>query len=56
MKCLESLTIEQVKEMTLPELKVLWNNIMEEKEEMDIRATVVKMLETMDGRIISFKG
>lgn len=55
MKCLESLTIGQVKEMTLPELKVLWNNITEEKQEMDIRATVVEMLEIMESRIIPFK-
>lgn len=47
MKCLENYTIEQIKEMTLPELKVLWDNITEEKQAMDIRATVVDMLEIM---------
>ena len=48
MKCLESYTIEHVKEMSYEELKVLWKNIAEEKQAMDIRATIVNMLEIME--------
>ncbi len=45
MKCLEGYTIEQVKEMSPPELGVLWGRIIEEKQPMDIRATIVDILE-----------
>lgn len=55
MKCLEDYTIEQVKEMSHDELIVLWNKIIEEKQAMDIRATVVNMLETMEAEKISIK-
>lgn len=48
MKCLEPYTIEQVKEMSHEELIVLWNKINEEKQAMDIRTTVVNMLEIME--------
>ena len=47
MKCLEDYTIGQVKEMSYEELLVLWNNIVQEKQEMDIRATIVNMLDIM---------
>jgi hypothetical protein len=50
MKCLEGYTIEQVKEMTCEELKELWNNIAEEKWEMDIRHTIVDMIEVMNAK------
>ena len=50
MKSLEGYTIEQVKEMSLSELKVLWDTIVEEKQAMDIRATVVDMLEIMESK------
>ena len=48
MKCLEQYTIEQVKEMSLSELRVLWDIVVEEKQAMDIRATIVSMLEIME--------
>lgn len=48
MKCLEDYTIEQVKEMSYEELKVLWEKIAEEKHAMDMRATIVSMLEIME--------
>lgn len=48
MKCLEDYTIEQVKEMSYEELTVIWNKIVQEKHEEDIRATVVNMLEIME--------
>jgi hypothetical protein len=48
MKCLGNYTIEQVKEMTPPEIKVLWNTILEEKQTMNARATIVNMLEFME--------
>lgn len=47
MKCLEDYTIEQVKEMSYEELTVLCNKISEEQREIDMRATVVGMLEIM---------
>jgi len=50
MKCLEPYTIEQVKEMSSPELEILWNVILEEKRAMDIRATVIDMLEIMEAK------
>ncbi|MBW1728959.1 MAG: hypothetical protein JRJ62_15630 [Deltaproteobacteria bacterium] len=50
MTCLENYTIEQVKEMSPSELKVLWNVIVEEKQAMDIRATVIDMLEIMEAK------
>jgi len=50
MKALEGYTIEQVKEMSPPELKVLWDIIVEEKQAMDIRATIVDMLEIMEAK------
>lgn len=48
MKCLEDYTIEQVKEMSHEELITLWNKITEEKQTMDMRATIVEMLEIME--------
>ena len=48
MKCLENYTIEQVKGLSREELIVLWTEINEEKQAMDIRATVVNMLEIME--------
>jgi hypothetical protein len=50
MKCLEDYTIEHVKEMTYEELTVLWNRVVQEKQEMDIRATIVQMLEIMEAK------
>jgi hypothetical protein len=50
MKCLERYTIEYVKEMTREELIGLWNEINEEKREMDLRATIVNMLEIMEAK------
>jgi len=50
MKCLENYTIEQVKEMSFPELKVLWDLVVEEKQTMDLRATIVNMLEIMEAK------
>ena len=50
MKCLENYTIEQVEEMSLSELKVLWDTIIEEKQTMDLRATIVDMLEIMENK------
>ena len=47
MKCLEDYTIGQVKEMSYEELLVLWNNIVQEKQEMDMRATIVNILDIM---------
>lgn len=55
MKCLENYTIEQVKEMSHSELIVLWNKIAEEKQAMNIQATVVDMLEIMEAKKISIK-
>ena len=48
MKSLEGYTIEQVKEMSYEELTVLWDKIVEEKREMDMRATIVNMLDIME--------
>lgn len=50
MKCLEPYTIEQVKEMPPSELKVLWDIIVEEKQAMDMRITIVNMLEIMEAK------
>lgn len=50
MKCLEEYTIEQVKEMSPEELNVLWDNIIREKKAMDIKATVVDMIEIMNAK------
>jgi len=50
MKCLEGYTIEQVKEMSPSELKVLWDMIVEEKQAMDMCATIVNMLEIMEAK------
>ena len=47
MKCLKDYTIGQVKGMSYEELLVLWNSIVKEKQEMDIRATIVNMLDIM---------
>lgn len=48
MKCLKDYTIKQVKEMSRSELGVLWDKIVEEKQEMDIRKTIISMLEIME--------
>ena len=48
MESLEGYTIERVKEMPREELIVLWNKINEEKQEMDLRATIVNMIDIMD--------
>lgn len=48
MKCLENHTIKQVKEMSNEELIELWERIAKEKQAMDIRVTVVDMLEIME--------
>lgn len=50
MKCLEGYTIEQVKEMSPEEINVLWDKIVEEKRTMDMRATIVNMLDVMDAK------
>ena len=48
MESLEGYTIERVKELSREELIVLWNKINEEKQEMDLRATIVNMIDIMD--------
>jgi hypothetical protein len=50
MKCLEDYTIEHIKEMSYEELVVLWGKIVQEKQEMDMRATIVDMLEIMEAK------
>lgn len=50
MKCLEGYTIEQVKEMSPEEIGLLWSNIVEEKQTMDIRHTIIDMLEIMNAK------
>lgn len=48
MKCLENYTIECVKKMSYEELMILWNKVVREKQETDIRHTIVSMLEIME--------
>lgn len=50
MKCLEGYTIEQIKEMSPEELKVLWDKIVYEKQAMDIQHTVIDMIEVMNAK------
>lgn len=50
MKSLEGYTIELVKKMSHEELIVLWNKIAEEKQAMDIRTTIVNMLDVMEAQ------
>ena len=50
MKCLEGYTVEQVKEMSYEELKVLWEKIVIEKQTMDMRHTIVDMLEIIEAK------
>jgi hypothetical protein len=50
MKCLEKYTIEQIKEMTPEEIKVVWYEVVEEKQTMDKRHTIVEMIEIMEAK------
>lgn len=45
MKCLEDYTIGRIKEMSREEIKWLWNEIVEEKQEMDMRHTIINMVD-----------
>ena len=46
MKCLEECTAEQVKEMSLEELKVLWAKIQEETAEKMVREKIIEMIQS----------
>ena len=48
MKCLEEYTIEQIKEMSHEELKVLWEEFVKEKQKNEMRIVFVKELEIME--------
>lgn len=47
MKCLEDYTIEQVKEMSFEELKVLYENMAKEKWMTETKQTVIDILDVM---------
>ena len=46
MKCLEECTVEQVKKMSLEELKVLWAKIQEETAEKMVREKIIEMIQS----------
>lgn len=48
MKCLEDYTIEQVEEMSREELSVVWNEMVEEKREVDRRHTIISLINVME--------
>lgn len=48
MKCLENYTIEQVKEMSFEELKLLWEKMVVEKQTADMRHTILDLLDVME--------
>ena len=50
MKCLEPYIIEQVKEMSREELITLWNEMNEEKREVDIRHTIISLIDVMEAK------
>jgi len=48
MKCLEPYTIEQVKEMSHAELRLLWDRFADESKAEAVRTELIKVLEIRD--------
>ena len=50
MKCLEGYTVEQVKAMDYDELKDLWDDMLKEKHTIEMRSSIVEILEIIEAK------